>query len=746
MTRFPLFIAILVVSLLSVNALSGHSQPTNELTGDGLIRDWLLLGPFPNSVSDERLPDGSFRNGLYQDFLKALGGEAQAILSSDTVVEFTDSEGETRNVSPANCQARGNGVVSFREAFNIGDKVGYAFCHVESPADQVLHCGFGSNDGAKVWLNGELVNKFYGGRGCVRWNDEFQVALKKGLNPVLVKLDDWGGMAWEFILEFHRSDAPVVLKRLRQRELERFQNGRIRPRDMWSGFVIEPGEFPELVWDNPDIAEKILGEAPLEVRWFDADLKEAGKADNPGRYAAVVEATGENGIQVRRAFTFYCRPAGWRPWEHDFKTYLRYPPDSPIDRSALDQRKEMIAGWLGNRVLWSMGEDAAGASLLAALAEMKPLDRKPLPTDAPEILSDDYHLALKRKILGLEERDSGLSMPKPISDKPAPALRDGSFSDAGVKADGIDPIREVCTRWHSETKEPFVVLLARHGVVFFHEAFGEPSKADLDTPMSLASLTKLITGLLFAQFVDQGLVGIDDPVGNYVPDLPTEGEKALTFRHCFTHTSGLTGHGDWDGIHNPWLENVIANGLEYLSPGERYYYNGMGLDLAGKAMEMVANKSICRLMYENFFVPLGVKNFTLEDLAFSASVTAEELARFGQLLLNRGSYGDRQFFSEQTFEAILPRPLDDFYPGVEEEVGIGLWWMRIEKWLIDQFGDSEDVPMLSENILGHGAASGAILRVDLDNDLVVAQVRNAPGEKHEEFLYEFLRAIAASLE
>jgi len=731
--------------MLLVFASFIQAQPVNELTAEGLIRNWVLLGPFPNSVSDKRLPDGSFRRGLYQDFLEALGGETGAVITPETAIDFVDEAGQVGHATAVSCQARSDGVVSFRNAFNVGDKVGYAFCYVESPKEQIVHCGFGSNDGAKVWVNGAQVNKFLGARGCVRWEDEFQVELKRGLNALLVKVDDWGGMAWEFILEFHQPDAQVVLKRLRRNELERFQNCSLRPKSRW-GFMFEPGEFPELEWDNSELAEKILGKAPLEVRWFDANLVEVAKADRPGRYGAVIEATSPNGIHVRRALTFYCRPASWRPWEQDIRAYLHHFPDSPIDEEALHEREETIAARIGRQLVEYFETDPKGAVFMAALAEMEPLGRQSLPTDTPEVRDGDYQLALKRKILGLQDGGSPLAAPKTIPGAPAVALHEGSYADAGVNPDAIEVIREVCTRWVGETKEPFVVLLARRGVIFFHEAFGEPGKVDLETPMHLASLTKLITGLMFAQFVDQGLIGIGDPVGKYLPEFPTEGEKAIALRHCFTHTSGLAGHGEWGGLGNPWLDNVIANGLEYLSPGERYTYNGMGFDLAGKVMEVVANKSIRRQLYENLFAPLGVKNGEIEDLAYSARVTAEELARFGQLLLNRGSYGNLRFFSPETFEAMLPKPLEDFYPGVEDEVGIGLRWMRIEKWLLDKFGDSKEVPMLSENTIGHGAASGAILRVDLDNDLVVAQVRNAPGERNEEYLYEFLRAVAGSLE
>jgi CubicO group peptidase (beta-lactamase class C family) len=289
-----------------------------------------------------------------------------------------------------------------------------------------------------------------------------------------------------------------------------------------------------------------------------------------------------------------------------------------------------------------------------------------------------------------------------------------------------------------------VTLVARHGVIIIHEAFGEgpDGKVTVETATEMASLTKLVTGVMFAQFVDQGLVAIDDPVGKFLPDFPTEGDKAITLRHCFTHTTGLSGHEEWDGLHNPWLENVIANQLDRLPVGKVHIYNGMGYDLAGRVMEMAGGKSIFRLMRENFFDPLGLENTLLEeDLGFSTRSTAGDFARIGQLLLNRGSYGNLRFFSPKVFEMMLPKPLNNFYPDINVEWGIGLTWMRTKHPEAGKNGLPSDKTVLSKNVIGHGSATAAILRVDLENDLVIAQTRRRGGKNYGKHLVALLMAI-----
>lgn len=526
-----------------------------------------------------------------------------------------------------------------------------------------------------------------------------------------------------------------------------FQNCRIVPLlgNPWD-YTFEPGKFPDLEWDRPDFVEKVMGKFPLEARWFDSQLNDVNTPQQPGRYAFYVEGKTPKGKIIRRASTVYCRPKYWFGWSEKPKAHLEFLAVDGIDRSVWEENEDAIATFAGRIVLYSILRQQQGAVLMSYLHEMKATGNSPVLTDTPLIRDHDYHLALKQKILDIEKKYPPLRMPQRT--KKSSVLRKGTEEEAGFKPGTVNKLRTVCRSWFEESGEPFIVLVARHGVVVIHEPFGQWTwgKLTLNSPTEMASLTKLITGLMFAQFVDQGLIGIDDHVGEYLPDFPVSGDKVITLRQCFTHTTGLFGHEEWGGLHNPWLENVIANGLEYLEPGKVHNYNGMGYDLVGKVMEVVSGKSIFRLMRENLFDPLELKNTTLEeDLGFSCFSTAGDFAKFGQLLLNRGSYGDLSFFSPQTFENILPKPLNMYYPDIDKEWGIGITWMRQKHPSAGKNGVPEDATVLSKNVIGHGSATSAILRVDLDNDLVITQSRRRGGKAYGEYLTKFLMTIEECL-
>ena len=83
------------------------------------------------------------------------------------------------------------------------------------------------------------------------------------------------------------------------------------------------------------------------------------------------------------------------------------------------------------------------------------------------------------------------------------------------------------------------------GYEIWQKAYGlmqtqpEPSTMPVDAVFDLASMTKPIaTGTSLMILVEQGRVGLDDPVGKYLPEFNTEEKKAVTIRHLFHHLHG----------------------------------------------------------------------------------------------------------------------------------------------------------------------------------------------------------------
>ena len=507
-------------------------------------------------------------------------------------------------------------------------------------------------------------------------------------------------------------------------------------------FPFSAGVFPELELNSPATAKKYLGgDYSVSIRWFDTELKEVEKPHSPGRYGYYAEFTGKNNIVIRRASTLFCTPEDWPVWTEEILAELDYFPVDGIPEKIWQEQKKSISTYAGKIILKSILDHQEGDILMAFLHDTYIKNLKPGPVHTPVIMDGDYHVKLKQKILGVENKYPVLNPPKQ-SQNPASSLFVIDTIVEGKHVAFRDTMWALCQEWAEKSREPFDMLVAKQGKILFHGAFGQNLRGaySVQKPTEIASITKLYTGLLFVQFADQGLLKIDDYVGYYLPDFDTIGSNAITLRQCFTHTTGYRGHGSMGGVQNPWLDNSLARWLPYLDVGIEHYYNGMGYNLLGKVMEIVSGKSIFRLMHEYMFDPLELNNTYLDiDLAYGVKSTAYDLAVVGQMLLNKGQYGNLHFFSERTYQNLLPVDLETYFPQVKGKFwGIGITPMNS---YIEDETTGKKRPILSDQVMGHGSATASVLRVDPVNNLVITQSRMNGGEYYEEYLTKALLLI-----
>src|SRR6267378_3813339 len=125
-------------------------------------------------------------------------------------------------------------------------------------------------------------------------------------------------------------------------------------------------------------------------------------------------------------------------------------------------------------------------------------------------------------------------------------LRSGDPEEVAMAMPLVSRAARLAERWVAEGHTSgLVVLVARRGVVVLHEAFGRLSpEADApalprDALFPIASITKPITATAVMCLVEDGLVGLNRPVPQYIPEFAGEGKEHVTIRHLLTHTSGL---------------------------------------------------------------------------------------------------------------------------------------------------------------------------------------------------------------
>ena len=698
-------LAVLLSCLVTTAGL--HAQQTHILSSNSYVQEFNVIGPFhqknlsPNDYAElleiEFLEqDNSFKNGQYK--LKPIVAKAK------------------------------NNVFDFNKL--LGDSaMAVAYAHIKLFANENTNALFlvKAQDGAMVSVNGEIVHAFFGGGWGDSGGQQFFAEIKKGENNVNFKVPnkDWDWNLSVKILD--EKTANIYLHQENEKDQYfQFLHSGIQPKiDDNSSYTFYPGKFPELVFDKPGLAEKYLGKNyRIKTRWFDRAGNEVLYPKETGRYAFYAEAKGDNGIIIKRQATLFCAPADWMGWNNRLYADLNYLPVNDIPKKVWEKHKHAIGEYVGFDIYQSIANQEEGAVLLAFLDEMNKNNLPANKLNTPLIVDGDYHAIIKQKILGAENKYPKLKKPTAITNSNSNKLLPAQSKKYSALH---EELMKVANEWIADYGTPFDMLLAKDGQIIFHEAFGEDGfgKFTIETPSEIASITKLFTGLLFAQFVDQGIIGIDDPVGKYLTEFPVTGPNALTLRHCFTHTNGFKGHGLFNGVHNPWLENSLALFIKKDTVGTRYRYNGMGYDLAGKVMEVVSGKSIFRLFREYLYEPLQMENTIHDwDLGYSVHSTALDLAKMAQMLLNKGSYGGLYFFSPATYDKLIPTDLKQFYPNIDQKWGIGQTMMMLN---IKDEKTGKQRNLLSDNIIGHGSATASVFWVDLENNIVLTQSRRRGG-------------------
>src|SRR5260370_38881942 len=111
----------------------------------------------------------------------------------------------------------------------------------------------------------------------------------------------------------------------------------------------------------------------------------------------------------------------------------------------------------------------------------------------------------------------------------------------------VQHIRRLGAEWVERGQAAaLTMLVARRGVVVLHEADGRLGpEADapalpLNAVYPLASTTKPITATSVMCLVEDGLLGLNRPVHEYVPEFTGDGKDAVMVHHLLTHTSGIT--------------------------------------------------------------------------------------------------------------------------------------------------------------------------------------------------------------
>lgn len=242
--------------------------------------------------------------------------------------------------------------------------------------------------------------------------------------------------------------------------------------------------------------------------------------------------------------------------------------------------------------------------------------------------------------------------------------RDDGWTVSTPAAAGFDEaaLREAFLPLFDEAQFPtvFSMLIVRHGMLVAEGYVRD--RDDIDEIENIKSATKSFTSVLLGIAIDQGLLSpdLDVPLSTYLPEAFAGRTNYLdvTLRHALTMQTGIAFSNDAEtnvlrGDRYPDSVGFILDLPKKFEPGAEFDYHDGNPHLIGAVIEKVSGLSLIDFAQQNLFGPLGIERFHwdahVDGLAYGAFgiyLRPRDLARFGQMMLERGTYAGRRIVSE----------------------------------------------------------------------------------------------------
>ena len=289
----------------------------------------------------------------------------------------------------------------------------------------------------------------------------------------------------------------------------------------------------------------------------------------------------------------------------------------------------------------------------------------------------------------------------------------------------IDYLQSEIRRVMRKQKVPGVVCVLVSGQqVIWQGAFGvsnieKNTPMTMDTPLKVGSLSKIFTAIEVMRLVEEGYVGLDDPIAMHLPEFSINSRfkiaEPITIRNLLAHRSGLPRNGNvtqwfWDSGLDVLKEitHSVRDTYTAFPPANRFKYSNLGYNILGHLIEVKRGAPFAFYMKDHLLDPIGMKDsvflseyvddrdkmsigyywykgknraYDQYDLIRLASgnlhSTAKDLTEFLKFLFREGSADGRQILESKTLESMVT----DRYSRPRDPMKIGVSWFLDSSYL-----------------------------------------------------------------
>ncbi|MCM3904338.1 MAG: beta-lactamase family protein [Pyrinomonadaceae bacterium] len=227
-------------------------------------------------------------------------------------------------------------------------------------------------------------------------------------------------------------------------------------------------------------------------------------------------------------------------------------------------------------------------------------------------------------------------------------------------------------------------MLVRHGYVVAEGWWGP---YDAATPHILYSLSKSFTSTAVGLAIGEGKMSLDDEVLKFFPDdapsEPSTNLKAMRVRDLLRMATGNQTEAPIRAGDVPWTRTFLAHPVPF-KPGTHFLYNSPATYMLSAIVQKVTGMTVLDYLKPRLFEPLGIDNPRWEANpqgvsvgAYGLSLRTEDIARFGQMYLQKGKWKGKQLVPSQWIEEATARQTSNgSSPNSDWDQGYGYQFWR----------------------------------------------------------------------
>lgn len=274
------------------------------------------------------------------------------------------------------------------------------------------------------------------------------------------------------------------------------------------------------------------------------------------------------------------------------------------------------------------------------------------------------------------------------------------------------------------------------------------------TQVALGASGQWLTAALAMALIDEKKIALDDKATKYIPVLGKYMKGYITLKHCLTHTTGLEAEKTGVGKVLPKAKfesleeqmTYFASKREIVTnPQTEFYYSHVGMNIAGRMMEVVTKKTFDRIVAEKITRPLKMRAttfFNYDNMFIDPSTgvqsTANDYINFLGMLLSNGEFEGKKILSEQAVADMLKAQFTELPVKYTPKGTEGLHY-GFGAWLFEEDGQGNGVVVASPSF------TGTWPYIDKKNKYAAILLVKSGSEQGKEMFTQFKSAVDAAL-